>query len=223
MQILPPTPLRRTPLSTILRETTPERRVSTHETNLEKRDGVSAGSDAGVRPGGLRRQLTVCPGSARLFHRREHRILRDQKHVGNSDVIRCGRTLNSRSRSGGGGSRSNGETGPGRYSTKEEVALYLHLYGHLPDNFISKKAAHALGWSGGSLEPYAPGCSIGGSRFSNYEGLLPEKNGRIYQECDIDTMGAKKRGAKRIVWSNDGLIYYTDDHYESFTLLYGEE
>ena len=111
----------------------------------------------------------------------------------------------------------------GRYSSKEEVALYLHLYGHLPDNFISKKAAHALGWSGGSLEPYAPGCSIGGSRFSNYEGLLPEKNGRIYQECDIDTMGAKKRGAKRIVWSNDGLIYYTDDHYESFTLLYGEE
>ena len=111
----------------------------------------------------------------------------------------------------------------GLYTTKEDVALYLHLYGHLPDNYITKKEAQALGWSGGSLEPFAPGCSIGGSRFGNYEGLLPEKDGRTYLECDIDTMGAKKRGAKRIVWSNDGLIYYTGDHYESFTLLYGEE
>ncbi|MBQ6234284.1 MAG: ribonuclease, partial [Clostridia bacterium] len=72
-----------------------------------------------------------------------------------------------------------------------------------------------------SLEPYAPGCSIGGGRFGNYEGLLPTKKGRKYTECDIDTRGAKSRGAKRIVFSNDGLIYYTDDHYESFTLLYG--
>ena len=111
----------------------------------------------------------------------------------------------------------------GLYTTKEDVALYLHLYGHLPDNYITKKEAQALGWSGGSLEPFAPGCSIGGSRFGNYEGLLPEKDGRTYLECDIDTIGAKKRGAKRIVWSNDGLIYYTGDHYESFTLLYGEE
>mgnify|MGYP006328876335 CR=1 FL=1 len=53
--------------------------------------------------------------------------------------------------------------------------------------------------------------------------LLPEAKGRTYTECDIDTLGASKRGAKRIVFSNDGLIYYTDDHYESFELLYGEE
>ena len=111
----------------------------------------------------------------------------------------------------------------GAYTTKEDVALYLHLYGHLPDNFITKKQAQKLGWSGGSLEPYAPGCSIGGSRFGNYEGLLPDKEGRTWTECDIDTMGAKSRGAKRIVFSNDGLIYYTGDHYESFELLYGEE
>lgn len=111
----------------------------------------------------------------------------------------------------------------GWYTTKEDVALYLHLYGHLPDNFITKKEAQDLGWSGGSLEPYAPGCSIGGSRFGNYEGLLPDKNGRTWTECDIDTMGASKRGAKRIIFSNDGLIYYTGDHYESFELLYGEE
>lgn len=111
----------------------------------------------------------------------------------------------------------------GAYTTKEDVARYLYLYGHLPSNFITKKDAEKLGWPGGSLEPYAPGMCIGGSRFGNYEGLLPEKEGRFYTECDIDTLGADKRGAKRIVFSNDGLIYYTEDHYESFELLYGDE
>ena len=111
----------------------------------------------------------------------------------------------------------------GRYTTKDDVALYIHTYGHLPNNFITKKDAQALGWPGGSLEPYAPGKCIGGSRFGNYEGLLPEADGRTYAECDIDTLGADSRGAKRIVFSNDGLIYYTEDHYETFELLYGEE
>ena len=111
----------------------------------------------------------------------------------------------------------------GVYTTKDDVALYLHTYGHLPSNFITKKEAEKLGWSGGSLEPYAPGKCIGGSHFGNYEGILPEKDGRSYTECDIDTLGADKRGAKRIVFSNDGLIYYTEDHYETFELLYGEE
>ncbi len=111
----------------------------------------------------------------------------------------------------------------GSYTSKEDVALYLHLYGHLPGNFITKKQAEDLGWSGGSLERYAPGKCIGGSKFGNYEGLLPEAKGRQYYECDIDTLGAKSRGAKRIVYSSDGLIYYTGDHYESFELLYGEE
>lgn len=111
----------------------------------------------------------------------------------------------------------------GVYTTKEDVALYIHTYGCLPSNFITKKEAQALGWEGGSLEPYAPGKCIGGNYFGNYEGLLPEKNGRSYTECDIDTLGKKSRGAKRIVFSNDGLIYYTEDHYESFILLYGEE
>ena len=105
----------------------------------------------------------------------------------------------------------------GTYTTKEDVARYIHTYGHLPDNFITKKQAQALGWEGGSLEPYAPGKCIGGSRFGNYEGILPEKDGRTYTECDIDTLGASKRGAKRIVFSNDGLIFYTSDHYQTFT------
>ena len=111
----------------------------------------------------------------------------------------------------------------GSYTRRDDVALYLHIYGHLPDNFISKTKARKLGWSGGSLEPYAPGKCIGGGEYLNLEGLLPEAPGRVYHECDIDTLGKQSRGAKRIVWSSDGLIYYTDDHYESFTLLYGEE
>lgn len=110
----------------------------------------------------------------------------------------------------------------GSYTSAEDVALYIHTYGHLPDNFITKKDAEKLGWPGGPLEPYAPGKCIGGSHFGNYEGILPEAEGREWTECDIDTLGADSRGAKRIVFSNDGLIYYTEDHYVTFTLLYGE-
>lgn len=109
----------------------------------------------------------------------------------------------------------------GSYTTKEDVALYIHLYGKLPQNFMTKSEARSLGWSGGGLEKYAPGKCIGGDTFQNREGLLPKKNGRTYKECDIDTLGASSRGAKRIVFSNDGLVYYTSDHYDSFTLLYG--
>lgn len=109
----------------------------------------------------------------------------------------------------------------GSYTTRDDVALYLVTYGHLPGNFITKKEARALGWPDGGLEDYAPGKCIGGDEFGNYEGVLPDVPGRTYHECDIDTLGADSRGAKRIVFSDDGNIYYTDDHYESFTLLYG--
>lgn len=111
----------------------------------------------------------------------------------------------------------------GWYYSKEDVALYLYTYGHLPGNFITKSQAQALGWSGGSVERYKEGAAIGGDKFGNREGLLPKASGRQYYECDIDTNGKNSRGAKRIVFSNDGLIYYTDDHYETFTLLYGGE
>ena len=105
------------------------------------------------------------------------------------------------------------------------MALYIHSYGHLSANFITKAQARELGWGDtySSVDDAAPGKSIGGDRFGNREGLLPKKKGRTYTECDIGTMGKKSRGAKRIVFSNDGLIYYTDDHYESFELLYGSE
>ena len=112
----------------------------------------------------------------------------------------------------------------GQYDDKDNVALYIHLYGKLPSNYMAKQEAEAqYGWTGGALDVLAPGRAIGGSRFGNYEGLLPDREGRVWTECDIGTVGGTSRGAKRIVFSNDGLIYYTDDHYESFELLYGEE
>lgn len=109
----------------------------------------------------------------------------------------------------------------GSYTSREDVALYIHVYGCLPSNFITKAQARKLGWKSGALERYAPGKCIGGDVFKNREGILP--GGHTYYECDIDTLGSYSgRGAKRIVFSTDGLIYYTDDHYESFTLLYGQ-
>ena len=109
----------------------------------------------------------------------------------------------------------------GEYSDKEHVALYIHEFNHLPSNYISKQKAESLGWiaSKGNLWKVAPGKSIGGSHFGNYEGQLPKAKGRKYYECDVDFDG-KYRNAKRIIYSNDGLIYYTDDHYETFELLY---
>lgn len=109
----------------------------------------------------------------------------------------------------------------GSYTSKEEVALYLHTYGHLPENYITKKQAEKLGWNNraGNLQDVAPGKSIGGSRFGNYEGLLPDAKGRNYYECDINYEGGY-RGPERIIYSDDGLIFYTADHYKSFEQLY---
>ena len=111
----------------------------------------------------------------------------------------------------------------GWYYSAEDVALYLVTYGELPCNFITKNEARDLGWECGSVQKYLEGAAIGGDKFGNREGILPKADGRQYYECDIDTDGKNSRGAKRIVYSNDGLIYYTEDHYESFILLYGEE
>ena len=108
----------------------------------------------------------------------------------------------------------------GSFTTKEDVALYIHTYGCLPPNFITKEEARDLGWEGGGLDDYAYGMCIGGDRFGNYEGLLPDAEGRKWFECDINTLGADDRGAERIVWSNDGLIYYTPDAFDTFIQLY---
>ena len=110
------------------------------------------------------------------------------------------------------------------YSDKDHVAWYIHTFGELPPNYITKKEAQELGWvnSKGNLWQVAPGKSIGGDYFGNYEGKLPTKKGRKYTECDIDydLDRAQYRGGrngKRIIFSNDGLVFYTDDHYETFT------
>ncbi len=108
----------------------------------------------------------------------------------------------------------------GFYYTKEDVALYIHQYGHLPENFVTKSQAKSE--FGSNFKAMKAGYRVGGDTFQNREGLLPKKSGRTYTECDIVAEGGTERGACRIVFSNDGLVYYTGDHYASFTLLYGE-
>ena len=109
----------------------------------------------------------------------------------------------------------------GIYSTPDLVAAYIHTFHKLPSNFITKNEASKLGWvsNKGNLWDVTDEMSIGGDKFGNYEGLLPKKNGRQWYECDVNYTGGF-RGDERIVYSNDGLIYYTEDHYESFTQLY---
>ena len=111
----------------------------------------------------------------------------------------------------------------GKYDDPQHVALYLHRYGHLPSNYITKTKAKKKGWiqEEGNLWEVLPGMSIGGGPFTNSEGKLPEKNGREYKECDVNYKGGA-RGDDRLVYSNDGLVYFTGDHYNTFQLLYGE-
>lgn len=109
----------------------------------------------------------------------------------------------------------------GVYSTPELVAAYLYVFHKLPSNYITKNDAVKLGWDSekGNLWDVTDQMSIGGSRFGNYEGLLPDAKGRTWYECDVNYNGGY-RGAERILYSSDGLIYYTDDHYKTFTRLY---
>lgn len=109
----------------------------------------------------------------------------------------------------------------GVYSTPDLVAAYIYTFHKLPSNFITKNEASKLGWNSkeGNLWDVTDEMSIGGDKFGNYEGLLPKAKGRQWYECDVNYYGGY-RGAERILYSNDGLIYYTDDHYESFTQLY---
>lgn len=107
------------------------------------------------------------------------------------------------------------------YYTVDDVALYINTYGKLPTNYLTKSQASKLGWksSEGNLWEVTEMGVIGGDVFGNYEGILPDEEGRKWFECDVNYNGGY-RGAERIVYSNDGLIYYTSDHYESFTQLY---
>ncbi len=88
--------------------------------------------------------------------------------------------------------------------------------GRLPDKWITKKQAQELGWSPGvKLGKVAPGKSIGGDRFGNRERRLPVEKGRTYFEADLNYRGGK-RGASRLIYSSDRLIFVTVDHYKTF-------
>lgn len=109
----------------------------------------------------------------------------------------------------------------GEYSDPYEVALYLHCFEELPPNYITKNAARKLGWDSrdGNLWKVAYGSSIGGDTFGNREGLLPNARGRQWYECDVNYSGGY-RGSERLLFSSDGMICYSDDHYKSYTEFY---
>lgn len=111
------------------------------------------------------------------------------------------------------------ESGP--ITDPQEIADYIFAHGQLPDNFITKEEAKALGWDSGRkyVGDVAPGKSIGGDRFGNYQGQLPKAKGRKFYECDVNYKG-KKRGEERIIYSNDSHVWYTKDHYETFEELF---
>lgn len=118
-------------------------------------------------------------------------------------------------------SSSNYISEDGEYTDYADVADYLHTYDHLPQNYITKDEALSAGWVGseGNLWDVTDRKCIGGDRFGNREGLLPDAAGRLWYECDVNYAGGF-RGGERIVYSNDGLIYYTPDHYNTFIKLY---
>ena len=101
----------------------------------------------------------------------------------------------------------------------QAIADYLFEHGELPDNFITKQEAQALGWDTRKnyVSDVAPGKSIGGDYFGNYEGRLPK--GTKYHEADCNYTGGP-RGDDRIIYSADGHVYFTGDHYNTFTELY---
>ena len=102
----------------------------------------------------------------------------------------------------------------------QSIADYLFAHGELPDNFITKKEARALGWdSGMDLSKVAPGKSIGGDYFGNYEEKLPAGKGISYHEADCWYTGGK-RNAYRVIYSSNGRVWYTEDHYNTFTELF---
>ncbi|MED0889909.1 ribonuclease domain-containing protein, partial [Bacillus mycoides] len=100
----------------------------------------------------------------------------------------------------------------------DEVAKYVKEHKKLPDNYITKDQAEALGWVNrdGNLHRVAPGKSMGGDIFENRKKQLPDVPGRTWYEADINYISGY-RGNDRIVYSSDGLIYKTSDHYKTFT------
>ena len=102
--------------------------------------------------------------------------------------------------------------------TNDEIVVkYLKEHGELPDYYITKSEAKSLGWvpSKGNLCEVAPGRAIGGDIWTNRQKSLPTKSGRKYFEADLN-YNCGNRNADRVVFSNDGLVFVTHDHYRNF-------
>ena len=100
---------------------------------------------------------------------------------------------------------------------QKRVVSYLQQHQRLPDYYITKKQAREQGWDArnGNLCSVLPGKAIGGDRFSNREGQLPAARSRVWREADINYQ-CGRRGADRLLYSSDGLIFVTRDHYKNF-------
>jgi len=94
---------------------------------------------------------------------------------------------------------------------------WLKNYGKLPVDYVTKDTAERAGWipREGNLDRVLPGKIVGGDEYSNRDGHLPSAAGRTLYEADINYDGGF-RGIERVLFSNDGLIFVTYDHYESF-------
>ena len=109
----------------------------------------------------------------------------------------------------------------GAYTSRDDVAFYLYTYGKLPANYITEKEAVEMGWDSknGDLSEIAPGMSIGGDSYKNEKKMLPEKSGRKFYICDVEYEQGS-RNNKRIIYSDDGLVFYTENDCETFIQLY---
>ena len=104
-----------------------------------------------------------------------------------------------------------------------EIVESLQRTGGLPPEYVTKDKALEAGWSAGkALNNYVPGGQIGGDPYKNTTGLLPNASGRTWFEADIgltNTMGRNKQPGTRLLYSNDGLMYITPNHYKTKIFL----
>jgi len=113
----------------------------------------------------------------------------------------------------------------GKYTAKDSVAAYIYLFHKLPSNYVNKATGQTLyenktgnEFSKWNFNPWTSlGVMIGGDIYNNNEGLLP--SGNSYRECDVDYHDSS-RGTKRLIYTLNGLVYYTANHYESFAKVY---
>ncbi|MDF7658013.1 ribonuclease domain-containing protein [Erwiniaceae bacterium L1_54_6] len=99
----------------------------------------------------------------------------------------------------------------------ETVARWLQQHHKLPDLYLTKSEARRQGWNPakGNLCDVLPGRAIGGDHFGNREQRLPQQAGRQWYEADVN-YDCGHRDADRLLYSSDGLIFLTTDHYRSF-------